>query len=313
MPRRLNSDAFFFFTRWIQPKGIVSKLDNKISSHKTTTHIYNDSIFSPFFFVHPPGQKHGLGLWEPSQLRREESMAGVVGVVVVRVMGTVRVEIPLVVGRYAFAVHGPEESQDEHDHPQHHAAQRESLQAALVGGQEGCGAPGHNEEGSDEDCSVVQGRHLPTGLQPVSELSAGLGPAGRCHSHVNSSTERGPPVHSDEDQRSTRFTRNPDETSPSKSHCLVSITSISISAETLPIIFSPCVYSLSSVPNCWFVAKLEGKYKRRMKMLKALMANVEQLCVYHQARWTRGRQSPLRNLYWRPTLPLMCPKGTTLA
>lgn len=68
-------------------------------------------------------------------------------------------ELLVVVVCSTFTVHSPEQPQDEHDHPQHHAAEGESLQAALVRGQEGCGAPGHNEEGSDEDCSVVQGRH----------------------------------------------------------------------------------------------------------------------------------------------------------
>lgn len=91
-------------------------------------------------------------------------MAAEVGVVVVWIMWTLWVELPVVVVCGTFAVHSPEQPQDEHDHPQHHAAEGESLQATLGRGQEGCGAPGHNEEGSDEDCSMVQGRHPHPGL-----------------------------------------------------------------------------------------------------------------------------------------------------
>lgn len=91
-------------------------------------------------------------------------MAAEVGIVVVRVMWTLLIELPVVVVYGTFAVHSPEEPQDEHDNPQHHTTEGKSLQAALVGDQEGCCTPGHNEEGSDEDSSVVQGRHPPPGL-----------------------------------------------------------------------------------------------------------------------------------------------------
>lgn len=104
---------------------------------------------------HPPGQKHGLGLWEAAARHGEEGMAAHAGVVVVRVVGTLGVKLLLVVAGSTFAVHGPEEPQDEHEDPQHHAAEGERLQAALVRGQEGCGAPRDDEEGSDEDGSVV--------------------------------------------------------------------------------------------------------------------------------------------------------------
>lgn len=90
---------------------------------------------------------------------REEGMAAQVGVVVVRVVRALRVELLVVVVGGALAVHGPEEPQDEHDHAEHHAAEGERLQAALRRGQEGCGAAGHDEEGAHEDGSVVQGRH----------------------------------------------------------------------------------------------------------------------------------------------------------
>lgn len=82
-------------------------------------------------------------------------MAAQVGVIVVRVVGAIGLKLLLVVVSSTFTVHGPEEPQDEHEHPQHHAAEGERLQAALVRSQEGCGAPGHDEEGSDEDGSVV--------------------------------------------------------------------------------------------------------------------------------------------------------------
>lgn len=82
-------------------------------------------------------------------------MAAQVGVIVVGVVWTVWVKLLLVVVSSAFTVHGPEEPQDEHEHPQHHAAEGERLQAALVRSQEGCGAPGSDEEGSDEDGSMV--------------------------------------------------------------------------------------------------------------------------------------------------------------
>lgn len=116
------------------------------------------------FSLHSPGQKHRLGLWEAAPHGCEEGMAAEVRVVVVWIMRALRVELAVVVVYGIFAVHCPEETQDEHDHPQHHAAQGESLQAALGRGHEGRGPPGHYEEGSDEDCSVVQGRHPPPGL-----------------------------------------------------------------------------------------------------------------------------------------------------
>lgn len=125
---------------------------------------------------------------------REEGMAAQVGVVVVRVVWTLGVELLVVVVCGAFTVHGPEEPQDEHDHPQHHAAEGERLQAALGRGQEGCGAAGHDEEGSDEDCSVVQGRHPPVlrdsnaALRSRSRLRAD----GQCHSGTGSRPVRSP-------------------------------------------------------------------------------------------------------------------------
>lgn len=90
-------------------------------------------------------------------------MVAEVSVIIVGIVWAAWVELLVVVVPGTFAVHGPEQPQDEQDHPQHHAAEGESLQAALVRGQEGCGAPGHDEEGSHEDCSVVQGRHPPPG------------------------------------------------------------------------------------------------------------------------------------------------------
>lgn len=103
-------------------------------------------------------------------------MAVEVGIVVVWIMWAIRVELPVVVVHCAFAVHSPEESKDECDHPQHHTAEGERLQAALGRGQEGCGASGHNEEGSNEDGSVVQGRHPVPGLELLSGgESAGAG------------------------------------------------------------------------------------------------------------------------------------------
>lgn len=108
-----------------------------------------------FFFLHPPGQKHRLGLWEAAGRHGKEGMAAQVGVIVVGVVWTVLVILLVVVVSSTFTVHGPEEPQDEHEHPQHHAAEGECLQAALVRSQEGCGASGHDEEGSDEDGSVV--------------------------------------------------------------------------------------------------------------------------------------------------------------
>lgn len=80
---------------------------------------------------------------------REEGMAAEVWIFGVWVMRTVWVELPVVVVCATFAVHRPEEPQDEHDHPQHHAAEGESLQAALGRGHEGRGPPGQYEEGSD--------------------------------------------------------------------------------------------------------------------------------------------------------------------
>lgn len=108
-----------------------------------------------FFSPHPPGQKHRLGVWEAAARHSKEGMAAQVGVIVVWVVWTVWVKFLVVVVSSTFTVHGPEEPQDEHEHPQHHAAEGERLQAALVRSQEGCGAPGHDEEGSDEDGSVV--------------------------------------------------------------------------------------------------------------------------------------------------------------
>lgn len=49
---------------------------------------------------------------------------------------------------------------------------------------------------------------------------------------------------------------------------------------------------------------MENKEKENSGSFDAHQANVEKLCVYHQGRWTRGKQSPLRNLYCCPTLPL---------
>lgn len=114
------------------------------------------------FFFHPPGQKHWLGFWEAAPWGCEHGVAAEVGVVV-WIMWALWVELPVVVVYCTFAVHSPEEPQYEHDHPQHHTAEGESLQAALVRGQEGCRPPGHNEEGSDKDSSMVQGRHCPPG------------------------------------------------------------------------------------------------------------------------------------------------------
>lgn len=90
-------------------------------------------------------------------------MAAEVGRVVVGIVRTVRVKLLMVVVRGAFAVHGPEESKDERHDPQHHTAEGEGLEPALVRGQEGSGAPGHDEESSDEDRSVVQRGHLTRG------------------------------------------------------------------------------------------------------------------------------------------------------
>lgn len=112
-------------------------------------------------FSNSPWQKHRLGLWEAIAVMRKEGMAAVAGVFIVRVVRAVGVKLLLVVVGGALAVHGPEEPQDEHDHPQHHAAQGEGLQAALRRGQEGGGAARHDEEGADENGTVVQGRHPP--------------------------------------------------------------------------------------------------------------------------------------------------------
>lgn len=82
-------------------------------------------------------------------------------VVVVGVVGALPGELPVaVVGRRRrLAVHGPEEPQDEHDGAEHHAAQGEGLQAALGRGEEGRGAPRHDEEDPYEDGPVVERRH----------------------------------------------------------------------------------------------------------------------------------------------------------
>lgn len=116
---------------------------------------------------------------------REQGMAAQAGVVVVRVVWTLWVKLLGAVVQRTFTVHGPEEPQDEHDHPQHHAAEGERLQAALGRGQEGCGAAGHDEEGSDEDRSVVQGRHRAvlrdSNAAGVEVLRFRLRADGQCH------------------------------------------------------------------------------------------------------------------------------------
>lgn len=89
-------------------------------------------------------------------------MAAKVGVVI-WIMWTIWVKLSLVVVDTTFAVHCPEEPQDEHDNSQHHTAEGKSLQTALGRGQKGSGSPRHNEEGSDKDSSVVQERHSPLG------------------------------------------------------------------------------------------------------------------------------------------------------
>lgn len=119
-------------------------------------------------------------------------MAAEVGVVIVWIMWTFRVEILLVVVRSTFAVHSPEQTQDEHDHPQNHTAEGERLQAALGRVQEGCGASGHDEEGSDEDCSVVQGRHPRPGLELFLRFLRVLWLAGYCHSSASNPKQRAP-------------------------------------------------------------------------------------------------------------------------
>lgn len=91
----------------------------------------------------------GLGLWEAAARRRgEEDVA-----VVVRVVSCISSD------GVAFAVHGPEEPQDEHDSSEHHATQAERLQSALAGREEGGGPAGDDEEDPDEDGPVVEGRH----------------------------------------------------------------------------------------------------------------------------------------------------------
>lgn len=100
-------------------------------------------------------------------------MAAEVGVIVVGIVGALWVKLAVIVVHGALAVHSPEEPQDEHDDPQHHAAEGERLQATLVRGQEGGGAPGHDEEGSDEDCSVVQGGHLTADLTEERNILTG--------------------------------------------------------------------------------------------------------------------------------------------
>lgn len=92
-------------------------------------------------------------------------MAAEVRVVVVGIMRTLRVELSVVVVHGILFIHRPEKPQDEHDHPQHHATEGESLQAVVGGGHKGRGPSGHYEEDSDKDCSVVQGRHPPPGLE----------------------------------------------------------------------------------------------------------------------------------------------------
>lgn len=72
--------------------------------------------------------------------------------------------------------------------------------------------------------------------------------------------------------------------------------------------WSICKSSLWRSSSCWkslgIEVKLENKEKENSGSFDAHQANVEKLCVYHQGRWTRGKQSPLRNLYCCPTLPL---------
>ena len=106
-----------------------------------------------------PWQKHGLRLREAAARWRKEDVAPKVGVVVVGIVRTLSVVFSVAVVDRGLGVHGPKEPQDEHDGPEHHAAEGEGLQAALGRGEEGGRAPGHYEEDPHEDGPVMQRRH----------------------------------------------------------------------------------------------------------------------------------------------------------
>ena len=101
--------------------------------------------------------------------------------------------------------------------------------------------------------------------------------------------------------RSPIITRN-------ESHLFVLIISIPHAVERtddheVPSVNSTLLRSSAPVESVKMIVLLESNKKQ--KGLKGLMCvrPMWRSCVDHQGRWTRGRQSPLRNLYWRPTLP----------